>query len=223
MLRCGTCVGPYEIRSRIGEGGMGEVYLALDKRLNRTVAVKTLPERLMNKRAFRKRLEREARAISALNHPHICILYDIAMEQGITFLVMEYVEGQTLEGTIDKLPIGFDRSLQFGIQICHALDHAHRHGVIHCDLKPSNIMLTETGVKLLDFGVARLRAFHGEISADPHALTATLTGCGEIAGTLQYMAPEQLQGRKLDGRADIFSFGAVLYEMLTSRRAFDGA
>jgi tetratricopeptide (TPR) repeat protein/tRNA A-37 threonylcarbamoyl transferase component Bud32 len=201
---------------------MGEVYLALDKRLNRTVAVKTLPEHLTNKRAFQKRLEREARAISALNHPHICILYDMAKEQGITFLVMEYVEGETLQAMIDKTPIAFDRSLRFGLQICDALDHAHRHCVIHCDLKPSNIMLTAMGVKLLDFGVAKLRPLHGEISGDPEAVTATLTGSGEIAGTLQYMAPEQLEGTKLDGRADIFSFGAVLYEMLTSRRAFDG-
>jgi eukaryotic-like serine/threonine-protein kinase len=201
----GDKLGPYEIVSRIGAGGMGEVWKARDTRLDRIVALK------ISKSEFSARFEREARAIAALNHPHICQLYDV----GPDFLVMEYIEGAELNG-----PMPVARAIEFASQILDALDAAHRKGIVHRDLKPANILVTKSGVKVLDFGLAKMQAQAAAAGTD--ALTAVSVE-GNIAGTLYYMAPEQLQGKDVDSRADIFSFGCVLYEMLTGKRAFDGS
>ncbi len=210
-----TCLGPYEILAPIGAGGMGEVYKARDTRLDRTVAVKVLPAEWAGDVQRRQRFEREARAVSALNHPHICTLYDIGNHDGIDYLVMEYVEGKPLKG-----PLPVEEALRLGVQMADALDQAHRKGVFHRDLKPGNILVNKAGVKLLDFGLAKL--VRPPVEGDAETLTKALTAEGSIVGTLQYMAPEQLGGEEADARSDIFSFGAVLYEMLTGRRAFDG-
>ena len=218
-----TRLGPYEIVSAIGAGGMGEVYKARDTRLDRTVAIKVLPEHRYSTPQARERFEREAKAISSLNHPHICTLHDVGQQDGIDFLVMEYLEGQTLADRLKKGPLPPDQVLQLSIQITSALDAAHRHGVIHRDLKPGNIVLTKTGAKLLDFGLAKVRAT--EAVAGMTALpteTTPLTNEGTILGTLQYMAPEQLEGKEADARTDIFALGAVIYEMATGRKAFAG-
>jgi len=203
---------------------MGEVYRARDTRLERTVAIKILPARLSSDAAHKQRFEREAKAISSLNHPHICVLHDIGHQDGIDYLVMECVEGETLAKRLEKGPIPLEQVLKFGMQVADALDRAHRSGVVHRDLKPGNIMLTLTGAKLLDFGLAK--------PAVPLTTGATLTAAatqttpatreGTIVGTFQYMSPEQVEGKELDGRSDIFSLGAVLYEMLTGLRAFQG-
>ena len=223
VLVPGTRLGPYEITAALGAGGMGEVYRAIDTRLERAVAVKILPAHLSSDPIRKQRFEREAKAISTLNHPHICVLYDVGQQNGIDFLVMECVEGETLAKRLEKGPLPLDQVLQYGAQIADALDKAHRGGIVHRDLKPGNIMLTPTGAKLLDFGLARPVA--------PLASGATLTAAsanspvtehGTIVGTFQYMSPEQVEGKELDGRSDIFSLGAVLYEMLTGRRAFEG-
>jgi serine/threonine protein kinase/Tol biopolymer transport system component len=226
-LKVGARLGPYEIVSAIGAGGMGEVYRARDTRLGRTVAIKVLPADVASDAAHRQRFEQEARAISALNHPHICTLHDIGHDDGVDFLVMEYLEGETLAAVLDRAParpVPLDEPLQIAIQIASALDKAHQHGIVHRDLKPGNIMLTKGGVKLLDFGLAKLRGdappLDGLTRSVPRDLP--LTAQGAIVGTLQYMAPEQLEAREVDPRADIFAFGAVLYEMLTGRKAFDG-
>jgi len=203
-LKPGAKLGPYEIVSPIGEGGMGEVYRARDPRLDRTVALK------VSKAAFTERFAHEARMVAQLNHPRICTLHDV----GPNYLVMEFVEGTPLKG-----PLPADKAMEYAIQILDALDAAHRQRITHRDLKPANIMVTKQGVKLLDFGLAKQET---ALKPDDATLTA-LTTHGEIAGTLQYMAPEQLQGRTIDARADIFAFGCVLYEMLTGKRAFDGA
>ena len=203
-LSPGTRLGPYEILSLIGAGGMGEVYKARDTRLGRDIAIKVSPEK------FNERFEREARAVAALNHPHICQLYDV----GPNYLVMEFIEGAPLHG-----PLPAEEAARYAVQICDALDDAHQKGIIHRDLKPGNILVTKQGVKLLDFGLAKLQS---EPGLDGNTLSKALTAQGQILGTLQYMAPEQLQGRPADARSDIFSFGAVLYEMLTGKRAFDG-
>lgn len=205
-LAPGIRVGPYEILSRIGAGGMGEVWKAHDPRLNRTVAIKTAQEH------FSDRFDREARAIAALNHPHICQLYDV----GPDYLVMEYIEGEPLAG-----PLPLDRVLEYATQICAALDAAHRKGIAHRDLKPGNVLVGKSGIKVLDFGLARTDMMSGANDGGA-TLTQALTQPGAIVGTLQYMAPEQLQAQHTDTRADIFSFGCVLYEMLTGKRAFDG-
>jgi len=197
-------IGPYELVARAGAGGMGEVWKARDTRLGRDVAIKVCAER------FSDRFRREARAIAALNHPHICTLYDV----GADCLVMEYIEGKPLAG-----PLPLDQALQYAIQIAEALDTAHQKGVVHRDLKPANILVTKSGVKLLDFGLAKMSA-SSEAGAAGGGETVAPTGKNTILGTLQYMAPEQLDGREADARSDIFSFGAVLYEMLTGRRAF---
>ena len=217
-LATGTRLGPYEITSAIGAGGMGEVYRARDTRLDRAVAIKILPSHL-DSDAARKRFEREARAVSTLNHPHICTLYDIGHQDGIDYLVMEYLEGETLAQKLKKGPLLLDLALRYAIEIAGAVDQAHRHGVIHRDLKPGNIMLTKSGAKVLDFGVAKVRT----LDARP-GLTqpTTLTEEGAIIGTLQYMAPEQLEGKEADARTDIFAFGAVVYEMATGQKAFEG-
>jgi Tol biopolymer transport system component/predicted Ser/Thr protein kinase len=221
----GRRLGPYEILSAIGAGGMGEVYRARDTRLNRIVAIKVLPSHLADRAELRERFDREAKTIASLNHPHICTLYDTGHQDGIDFLVMEYLEGETLAKRLLRGPLPLEQVLQYSIEISDALDKAHRKGVTHRDLKPGNIMLTKSGTKLLDFGLAKLKQEAAPASVQPSDLpTASdpLTAQGTIVGTLQYMAPEQLEGKEVDGRTDIFSFGAVAYEMATRKRAFEG-
>ena len=222
-----TCLGPYEIVAAAGAGGMGEVYKARDTRLGRTVALKVLPPDAAADPERRRRFEQEARAVSALNHPHICVLYDIGSEDDVHFLVMEYLDGETLADRLKKGPLPLAKVLEYGRQIADALSMAHRHGVVHRDLKPSNVMLTPDGAKLLDFGLAKLKV--AERSASSTSMTATawpvsdpITDDRTMLGTVSYMAPEQLEGGNIDARADLFAFGAVLYEMLTARRAFEG-
>jgi len=228
-LAAGTRLGPYEITGAIGAGGMGEVYRARDSRLSRTVAIKVLPPHTAAQPEVRQRFEREARAVSALNHPHICTLYDIGQQDGLDYLVMEYLEGESLAERLKKGPLPIDQALRIATQVASALDQAHRKGITHRDLKPGNVMLTKDGAKVLDFGLAKMRepgssaAFAGPGGSLVHTMTTPLTGEGSIVGTLQYMAPEQLEGRDADARSDIFAFGAVLYEMVTGRRAFEGA
>jgi Tol biopolymer transport system component len=220
----GMQLGPYEITAPLGAGGMGEVYRARDTRLERTVAIKILSAQFSSDPVRKQRFEREAKTISSLNHPHICVLYDVGSHDGIDYLVMECVEGETLANRLEKGALPVEQVFKYGMQIADALDMAHRSGVIHRDLKPGNIMLTSTGAKLLDFGLAK--------PAGPLASLATLTATaakqspatqqGAIVGTFPYMSPEQIEGKELDGRSDIFSLGAVLYEMLTGQRAFSG-
>jgi serine/threonine protein kinase len=223
-LAPGTRLGPYEITAQIGVGGMGEVYRARDTRLKRDVALKVLPAHVASDPDARLRFEREARTVAELNHPHICILHDIGSHDGTDYLVMEYLDGETLADKLAKGPLLLDLALQYGIEIADALDRAHRAGIFHRDLKPGNIMLTTAGVKLLDFGLAKTREpavaeiAGSKLTTRPPNLTAP----GTILGTLQYMAPEQLEGREADARTDIFAFGAVVYEMLTGKRAFEG-
>jgi len=215
-LTPGTLLGPYKILERAGAGGMGEVYRAEDTRLDRVVAVKVLPAQLAEREDLRQRFEREARAVSSLNHPHICALYDVGQHDGVHFLVMEYLEGETLKG-----PLPLDKLQRYAVEIADALDHAHRKGFTHRDLKPANIMITKAGAKLLDFGLARTSQSRAS-SGDAATLTRALTTEGSILGTLQYMSPEQLAGQEADARSDIFAFGAVLYEMVTGQMAFGG-
>src|SRR5229473_1716946 len=221
----GKRLGPYEILSAIGAGGMGEVFRARDTRLDRIVAIKVLPAHLADDPERRERFEREARTIASLNHPHICVLHDIGRQDGIDFLVMEYLEGETLAQRLLKGPLPLEQVLQYAIEISDALDKAHRKGVTHRDLKPGNIMLTKTGTKLLDFGLAKLKQevapANVQLSELPTA-SDPLTAHGAIVGTLQYLAPEQLEGKEVDARTDIFAFGTVVYEMATSKRAFEG-
>jgi Tol biopolymer transport system component len=202
---------------------MGEVYRARDTRLERTVAIKILPAQFSSDPVRKQRFEREAKTISSLNHPHICVLYDVGHQDGVDYLVMECVEGETLAKRLEKGPLPVDQTLKYGAQVADALDKAHRSGIVHRDLKPANIILTPTGAKLLDFGLAK--------PAVPLATAATLTAAmkqspvteqGTIVGTFQYMSPEQVEGKDVDGRSDIFSLGAVLYEMVTGKRAFEG-
>ncbi len=222
-LAAGTRLGPYEVVGPLGAGGMGEVYRARDTRLDRTVAIKILPAQFTADASALQRFEREAKTISGLNHPNICVLYDVGRENGLEYLVMEYVDGETLAQRFEKGPLPQDQVLKYGAQIAEALDKAHRSGIVHRDLKPGNVMLTVLGAKLLDFGLAKETA--------PLASLATVTGSrpvspltqqGMIVGTFQYMSPEQIEGKELDGRSDIFSLGAVLYEMVTGKRAFEG-
>ena len=219
----GTRLGPYEIRSALGAGGMGEVYKAKDTRLDRLVAIKVLPSHVSDAPAVRERFEREARAVAALNHPHICTLHDVGRHDGTDYLVLEYLEGQTLHDRLTKGALPLDQALAIGIQIADALDKAHRAGIVHRDLKPGNIMLTKSGAKLLDFGLAKVSPAAGlsSLSILPTA-HAPVTAEGTILGTLLYMAPEQIEGREADPRSDIFAFGAIAYEMVTGKRAFDG-
>ena len=224
-LNPGARLGPYEIVSALGAGGMGEVYKARDTRLDRTVAIKILPETLAADPQFRERFDREARAISQLTHPHICTLYDVGEQQGTAFLVMEYLEGETLADRLKKGALPLDDALNVAIQIADALSAAHRHGIVHRDLKPGNVMLTKAGAKLLDFGLAKASgpAIAGAGQSMLPTTPPNLTAQGTILGTFQYMAPEQLEGKEADARTDIFAFGAVLYEMLTGTKAFSGA
>jgi len=225
----GTKLGPYEILSAIGAGGMGEVYRARDTRLGRDVAIKILPQHLNEKADARQRFEREAQAVSSLNHPHICTLYDIGHQDGTDFLVMELLEGETLAKRLEKGPLATAELLRVGIEIADALEKAHRQGILHRDLKPSNIMLTKAGAKLMDFGLAKASDAAGAPmlssltqSLNPAPKTAPVTAEGTIVGTFQYMSPEQMEGKEADARSDIFSFGAVLFEMATGKRAFEG-
>ena len=222
-LTSGTRLGPYEIQEPLGAGGMGEVYRARDTRLDRTVAIKILPAHLSSDPVRKQRFEREAKAISGLNHPHICVLHDIGQQDGIDYLVMECVEGETLATRLGKGPLSVEQVLKFGAQIADALDKAHRSGIAHRDLKPGNIMLTQTGAKLLDFGLAKPAALTSSATLTAAATQTTpVTAEGTIVGTFQYMSPEQIEGKELDGRSDIFSLGSVLYEMLTALPAFPG-
>jgi len=227
-LASGTKLGPYEIQSPLGAGGMGEVYRARDTRLDRSVAVKILPSHLSENPEAKQRFDREARTISSLNHPNICTLHDVGHQDGINYLVMEYLEGETLADRLRKGPLPVDQVLRYAIEICEGLEKAHRSGVVHRDLKPGNIMLTKTGAKLMDFGLAKASA---ATSAPVSGLTATLTtppgshpltAQGSVVGTFQYMSPEQVEGKEADARSDIFALGAVFYEMATGKRAFEG-
>jgi hypothetical protein len=225
-LAAGTRLGPHEILEPLGAGGMGEVYKARDTRLDRVVAIKVLPIHLSENTELRQRFEREARAISSLSHPNICALHDIGHEAGLDYLVMEYLEGPTLTDKLAKGPLPAEQVLRYGIQIADALDKAHRQGIVHRDLKPGNVIVTKSGVKLLDFGLAKLQPLGGRPAGSGLSLLATaageLTAEGTILGTFQYMAPEQLEGKEADPRSDIFALGAVLYEMATGRKAFSG-
>ena len=237
-LTSGTRLGPYEILAPLGAGGMGEVYRARDTRLERSVAIKVLPGHLSSDRDLRQRLEREAKAISCLQHPNICVLHDVGHQDGTDFLVMEYLEGETLADRLRKGPVPIDQVIQIGIEIADALEKAHRQGITHRDLKPGNIMLTKSGAKLMDFGLAKPGVRQDTLASDltpgltpssptspvaiPAGMTTPLTVAGSLVGTFQYMAPEQIDGKEADARSDIFAFGAVLYEMLTGKRAFEG-
>ena len=223
-LATGTRLGPYEILAPVGAGGMGEVYRARDTRLDRTVAIKVLPSHLSDNASLKQRFEREARTISSLSHPNICALHDIGHQDGIDFLVMEFLEGQTLADRISKGPLSTEHVMRYGIEIADALDKAHRQGIIHRDLKPGNIMITKSGAKLLDFGLAKfsLQAGLSSASTIETADEKPLTEEGLVLGTVQYMAPEQLEGRQADARTDIFALGSILFEMATGKRAFTG-
>jgi Tol biopolymer transport system component/predicted Ser/Thr protein kinase len=220
----GRRLGPYEILSAIGAGGMGEVYKARDTRLDRIVAIKVLPTHLADRSELRERFEREARTIASLNHPHICVLHDIGQQDGIDFLVMEYLEGETLAQRLLKGALPIQQVLQYAIEIADALDKAHRKGITHRDLKPGNIMLTKSGTKLLDFGLAKLTQEAAPVTpvSQLPTLKSAVTAEGTILGTLQYMAPEQVEAKEVDARTDIFAFGAVVYEMATGKKAFEG-
>ncbi len=213
-LAAGAKLGPYRIAAPIGKGGMGEVYRATDTRLDRPVAIK------VSSREFNDRFEREARAISALNHPHICTLYDV----GPNYLVMEFVEGELLSKIIERGPLPLDKVLTYAVQIVDALAAAHAKGIVHRDLKPGNIIITRNGVKVLDFGLAKLgtEKTSRAAAAAVETVTEPITRAGSALGTLYYMAPEQVEGKDTDERSDIFSFGVVLYEMITGQRPFTG-
>lgn len=234
-LSSGTKLGPYEIQSPLGAGGMGEVYRARDTRLERAVAIKVLPSHLSSDPELKQRMEREARAISALQHANICTLHDIGTQDGTDFLVMEYLEGQTLADRLAKGALPLDQVLKIGTEVAQALEKAHQHGIVHRDLKPANIMLTKAGAKLMDFGLAKPTVSIASQAITPFtpstptmnlasltSASSPLTQQGSIVGTFQYMAPEVLQGAEADARSDLFSLGCVLYEMVTGRRAFEG-
>jgi eukaryotic-like serine/threonine-protein kinase len=223
-LANGTRLGPYEIVAALGAGGMGEVYRALDTRLDRTVAVKILPPHFADDATRRQRFEREAKVISGLNHPNICTVHDIGHQDGVDFIVMEFLEGESLAERLLKGPLSASQVMQYGTQLASALDKAHRSGVTHRDLKPGNIILTKSGAKLLDFGLAKAEpsASMDKTLTDATPRPLPMTKAGTVIGTVPYMSPEQLDGKEVDGRSDIFSLGAVLYEMVTGNRAFQG-
>jgi eukaryotic-like serine/threonine-protein kinase len=233
-LNPGAKLGPYEIVSALGAGGMGEVYRARDTRLDREVAVKILPSHLSESSEAKQRFDREARTISSLNHPNICTLYDVGHQDGIDFLVMEYLEGETVADRLRKGPLPIEQVVKYGVEICEGLEKAHRSGVVHRDLKPGNIMLTKTsanksGATLMDFGLAKTAVATPSESSSSLTVTLStpmathpLTAQGTVVGTFQYMSPEQVEGKEADSRSDIFALGAVLYEMVTGKRAFEG-
>src|SRR6187455_1759592 len=231
-LNSGTKLGPYEILSPLGAGGMGEVYRARDTRLGRDVAIKVLPQHLSSNPEVRSRFEREAKTVSSLNHPHICTLFDVGRDGNTDYLVMELIEGETLATRLAKGALPLADTLRIGGQIADALDRAHRAGVVHRDLKPGNVMLTKSGAKLMDFGLARAVGLGGasglSTGVTVGALTQSptmaqpLTAEGTIIGTFQYMSPEQLEGKEADATSDVWALGCVLYEMATGRRAFEG-
>src|SRR6185369_16741433 len=233
-LSNGKVLGPYEIVGPLGAGGMGEVYKARDTRLERVVAIKVLPSHLSDNADLRTRFEREAKAISSLQHPNICTLFDVGSQDGIDFLVMEFLEGETLAARLGRGSLKLDEALTIAIEVADALDKAHGNGIVHRDLKPGNIILTKSGAKLMDFGLAKTALGMAASASGPltpntptmsvAALTSPaspLTQKGSVVGTFQYIAPEVLQGAEADGRSDIFSFGCVLYEMLAGKRPFD--
>jgi Tol biopolymer transport system component/tRNA A-37 threonylcarbamoyl transferase component Bud32 len=222
MIAPGTQLGSYRVDTLIGQGGMGQVYRATDTRLDRTVAIKILPSHLASQPQLRERFDREARAISALTHPNVCTLFDVGRHDGVDYLVMEFVEGESLADRLSRGPLPVDQAIRYGREIAEALASAHKRGIVHRDLKPGNVMITKSGAKLLDFGLAKTA---GAAVVAPDAATEQhkpLTQEGTILGTFQYMAPEQVEGREADARSDIFALGAVLYEMVTGKRAFDG-
>jgi len=232
-LAPGSRLGPYQIIEPIGAGGMGEVYKASDTRLERTVAVKVLPPHWAGNTEMRQRFEREAQALASMNHPHICVLHDIGKQAEADFLVMEFLEGETLATRLERGSLSLPDALKIALEIADALDKAHRKGIVHRDLKPGNVMLTVSGTKLLDFGLAKWAAgdatkrssfisSHAETAGSGGPVKSDLTSRGTILGTLQYMAPEQLEGDDADARTDVFAFGALLYEMITGRKAFEG-
>lgn len=230
-LTSGTKLGPYEIQSPIGAGGMGEVYRARDTRLDRDVAIKVLAAHLSQNTELRVRFEREAKVISGLQHPNICVLHDIGRQDGVDFLVMEFLEGETLSARLARKPLTPDEAIRIGIEIADALEKAHRSGIVHRDLKPGNVMLTKSGAKLMDFGLAKLQSLAAGSPSSAPAFSAVATAlspaspitlAGTMLGTVQYMSPEQIQGKEADPRSDIFAFGAMMYEMLTGKRAFEG-
>jgi serine/threonine protein kinase len=221
-LPAGARIGHYEILASLGAGGMGEVYHARDPRLDRPVAIKILTSTRGSSQLELERFRREARAIARVNHPNICTLHDIGQEDGVAFLVMELLAGETLAERLEHGPLPLDRALAIGVQIAEALDAAHGKGVVHRDLKPSNVMVTAGGVKLLDFGLAKLREAEYVESAWTTTKTLELTQEGTMLGTLPYMAPEQVEGREADARTDIFALGVVLYEMTTGTAPFQG-
>ncbi len=226
MLSPGTRLGPYDIEAPLGSGGAGAVYRARDTRLGRAVAVKVLATTsAVDGDALRDRLQREARAISQLAHPHICTLYDIGVTpDGVSYLVMELIEGETLEQCLARGPLPIAQVLTYATQIAAAIGAAHRAGIVHGDLKPGNVMVTKTGVKLLDFGLAT-EPSHGMSATSPDQVTRTtlVAPAGAITGTLQYLAPEQIEGQPANERSDMFALGAVVYEMVAGRKAFDGS
>ena len=217
----GKRFGPYEILELIGVGGMGEVYRARDTRLDRAVAVKVLAARVSAWPKARARFEREARAISSLSHPHICAVYDVGHEDGIDYIVMEYLQGESLSRRLSRRGLRLDDALRHAVEIAGALASAHRAGIVHRDLKPANVMLTPSGAKLLDFGLAKLHPEERDLSSGTTA--EPMTAEGLLVGTLPYMSPEQVEGKAADARSDIFSFGAMLHEMVTQQRAFEGS
>jgi serine/threonine protein kinase len=230
-LASGTKLGPYEIVAPLGAGGMGEVYRARDTRLERTVAVKILSTQLSDNPELKQRFEREARTVSSLNHPHICQLFDVGSQDGTDFLVMEFLDGETLAERLRRGVIPLPELLKTGMEVAEALETAHRAGIVHRDLKPGNIMLTKTGAKLMDFGLAKPSLLGARGSAAAPLLSAAqtisgptpvspLTTAGSLVGTIQYMSPEQIEGKEADTRSDIFAFGAVLYEMVAGKRPF---
>lgn len=214
-IASGTRLGPYEIIALAGAGRMGEVYRAKDTRLNRTIAIKILPSHLSSNPDLRLRFEREARAVSSLSHAHICTLHDIGNQDGMMYLVMEFLEGESLADRLTKGSLPLEQTLRYGTQIADALEKAHKQGIVHRDLKPGNIMLTKSEAKLLDFGLAKFAAEQTQPALSEVATEGNLTAEGTILGTIQYMAPEQLEGSEADARTDIFALGTVLYEMAT--------
>ena len=225
-LEPGRRLGPYEIIAPIGKGGMGDVYRARDTRLERTVAVKVLPEKLAERAGFRERFEREAKTVSGLNHPHICTLYDVGREDGLDFLVLELLEGESLQERLERGPLPLQEALTHAVEIAGALARAHDAGVVHRDLKPGNIFITKSGAKLLDFGLAtavQRRSVESSVAMSAMTEAKPLTEAGAVLGTFQYMSPEQLEAKDADARSDIFAFGAVLYEMVTGRKAFEAS